>query len=68
MSTTTQREYIGNMIAFEFSGGNNLINATQMAHAFPAKKVNDFLRLKTTKEFVTATIPVTGIVAVKSSE
>jgi hypothetical protein len=54
MSTTTQHEYRGNLIAFEFSGENNLINATQMAHAFPAKKVNDFLRLKNTKEFVVA--------------
>ena len=42
------------MIAFEFSGENNLINATQMAQSFPGKKVNDFLRLKNTKDFVTA--------------
>ncbi|PPK83937.1 KilA domain-containing protein [Neolewinella xylanilytica] len=54
MSTTTQHEYKGQLIAFEFSGENNLINATQMAQAFPSKKVNDFLRLKNTKEFVLA--------------
>ena len=54
MSTTTQHEYKGSLIAFEFSGENNLINATQMAQAFPTKKVNDFLRLKNTKEFVVA--------------
>lgn len=49
-----QHEFRGEMIAFEFSGDSNLINATQMARSFPGKKVNDFLRLKNTKDFVNA--------------
>lgn len=50
----TNHEYNGELIAFEFSDENKLVNATQMARVFPNKKVNDFLRLKNTREFVAA--------------
>ena len=44
-------EYEGHKISFEFEDGNKMINATQMAKPF-GKLVADFLRLKTTKEYV----------------
>ena len=42
--------YEGKPISFEFSDGNKMINATEMAKPFK-KKVNDFLRLNGTKGF-----------------
>lgn len=47
-------EYEGKMISFEFSDGNKMINATEMIKPFKNKRVNDFLRLKQTKEYILA--------------
>lgn len=52
MSEITQFDYEGQSISFEFSDGNKMINATQMAKPFKGKLVADFLRLKNTKEFI----------------
>lgn len=54
MVPITNQEYNGALIAFEVTDNGNMVNATQMVQAFPAKKMNDFLRLKNTKEFVAA--------------
>ncbi len=43
--------YEGVPISFEFSDGNKMINATEMAKPFK-KKANDFLRLKGTKDYI----------------
>lgn len=53
MSEITKFEYEGQTISFEFADGNKMINATQMAKPFD-KKVNDFLRLKNTKDYILA--------------
>ena len=37
---------------FEFSDGNKMVNATQMIKAFPSKRINDFLRINSTKEYI----------------
>lgn len=52
MSQLTQFNYEGNEISFEFSDGNKMINATEMARQFKGKFVADFLRLKTTKAYI----------------
>lgn len=44
-------DYDGFNITFEFEDGNKMINATEMAKPFK-KLVADFLRLKTTKEYI----------------
>ena len=43
--------YEGKPISFEFSDGNKMINATEMAKPF-GKPVGNFLRLKETKEYI----------------
>jgi hypothetical protein len=53
MSDITKHEYEGELIGFDFTGRDKLINATQMAKSFK-KNVADFLRLKNTKQFVAA--------------
>jgi len=53
MSQLTQFNYEGSEISFEFSDGNKMINATEMAREFKGKFVADFLRLKATKAYVT---------------
>lgn len=45
-------DYEGKPITFDFKDGQKMVNATEMRKAFPSKKVNDFLRLKQTKEFI----------------
>ena len=52
MSQATKFNYEGHDITFEFSDGNKMINATQMAKSF-GKPVGNFLRLKETKEYIT---------------
>ncbi|MEM9849080.1 MAG: KilA-N domain-containing protein [Bacteroidota bacterium] len=52
MNTLTQFQYEGTQISFEFTDGNKMINATEMVKVFPNKKINDFLRLKSTEEYV----------------
>lgn len=51
MNEVTKFNYEGYDITFEFSDGNKMINATEMAKSFN-KKVNDFLRLKNTKDYI----------------
>ena len=51
MSGITNFEYEGQSISFEFSDGNKMINATQMAKPFK-KRVSNFLRLDETKRFI----------------
>ncbi|MEN0052007.1 MAG: KilA-N domain-containing protein, partial [Bacteroidota bacterium] len=47
-----QFEYQGQYISFEFTDLSKMVNATQMAKPFKGKLVADFLRLKTTKEYI----------------
>lgn len=51
MKDITKFEYEGNVITFEFSDGNKMVNATQMAKTFN-KRVDNFLRLQGTKVFI----------------
>ena len=53
MSDITQFDYEGQQISFEFADGNKMINATEMAKPFKGKMVADFLRLKSTKDYIT---------------
>lgn len=53
MSQLKQFNYEGSEITFEFSDGNKMINATEMARQFKGKFVADFLRLKATKAYIT---------------
>ncbi|GJM34787.1 MAG: hypothetical protein DHS20C18_37880 [Saprospiraceae bacterium] len=52
MSQITMFDYEDQKISFEFSDGNKMINATEMAKPFKGKLVADFLRLKSTKEYI----------------
>ena len=52
MANLKQFDYKGQTITFEFSDGNKMINATEMAKPF-GKPVGNFLRLKETKQYVT---------------
>jgi len=45
-------EYEGKRITFDFGDGKEMVNATEMRKVFPKKKMNDFLRLRQTKEFI----------------
>lgn len=51
MGDITKFDYEGRKISFEFADGKRMINATEMAKPF-GKKVNDFLRLGGTKEYI----------------
>ncbi len=51
MADIIKFDYEGQKISFEFADGNKMINATEMAKPF-GKKVNDFLRLQSTSEYV----------------
>lgn len=44
-------QYQDEDITFEFSDGNKMINATQMAKPF-GKRINNFLRMKSTKDYI----------------
>lgn len=48
----------GSNISFELSGNGTMINATEMAKAFPGKLIADWNRLKSTKEFLNVLIPL----------
>lgn len=54
MSNITKFDYDGVNISFEFSDGNRMINATEMAKPFQDKRMNNFLRSKQTKEYIQA--------------
>ncbi|MGH1337250.1 MAG: KilA-N domain-containing protein [Aureispira sp.] len=51
MSKITKLDYEGKTISFEFSDGNRMVNATEMAKPF-GKQVGGFLRTKETKEYI----------------
>ncbi|MCB0596125.1 MAG: KilA-N domain-containing protein, partial [Phaeodactylibacter sp.] len=51
MSEVVKFDYRGQNISFEFSDGSKMINATEMVKPF-GKRINDFLRLKTTQEYI----------------
>lgn len=51
MSDVTKFDYEGQNISFEFSDGNRMINATEMARPFD-KLPGSFLRLKSTKDYI----------------
>lgn len=52
MPEVTKFNYEGTVISFEFLDGNKMINATEMIKHFPDKKMNNFLRNATTKEYI----------------
>jgi hypothetical protein len=52
MNKLTKFDYRDQTISFEFEDGNKMINATEMAKPFKGKLVADFLRLKSTKEYI----------------
>lgn len=52
MKEVIKFDFKGQNISFKFSDGNKMINATEMAKPF-RKLVADFLRLKTTREYIT---------------
>ena len=45
-------EYNGKHISFEFGDGKKMVNATEMAKAFPKKRLKDFFQLKQTAEYI----------------
>lgn len=51
MAKLTKYEYEGQRITFEFSDGNKMVNATEMARLF-GKRVNNFLQNKQTEEYI----------------
>jgi len=51
MSKIKKFEYQNTSISFEFSDGNKMINATEMAKPFK-KRVDNFMRLQGTKEYI----------------
>lgn len=53
MSEIVKFDYEGQRISFEFADGNKMINATEMAKPFKGKMVADFLRLKSTQDYIT---------------
>ena len=55
------RKYKQTMIAFNTN--NEMVNATDMLKSFPNKRMNDFLRLKSTKEYLSHLETKTGIPA-----
>lgn len=54
MTKITKFDYEGIDISFEFADGSRMINATEMIKPFKNKRINDFLRLKQTKEYIEA--------------
>ena len=52
MSDLKKFEYDGIPISFEFSDGNKMINATEMAKLFPTKQVGGFLRSIGAQEYI----------------
>jgi hypothetical protein len=44
------KKFENSLIAFDFE--SEIVNATDMLRAYPEKKINDFLRLKSTKDYI----------------
>lgn len=53
--------YNNSNITFQLENGDVMVNATEMAKAFPNKRINDFVNLKQTKEFIQLLTLKTGI-------
>ena len=51
----------GSDISFKLSGNGTMVNATEMAKAFPGKFIADWNRLKSTKEFLNTLSSIMGI-------
>lgn len=51
MSDIRQFDYEGTPISFEFSDGNKMINATEMARPF-RKQIGHFLALQGTRDYI----------------
>lgn len=60
MSNLSKFNYNGSEITFDLGNGEVMVNATEMAKVF-GKKPNDFLRLKSTMEFIDAYKVARGI-------
>ena len=45
-------EYDGKRITFDFGDGIEMVNATEMVKAFKGKRLDNFMRLKQTKDFI----------------
>ena len=62
MNNIINYQWNGSSISFDLSvGGGTMINATEMAKAFPGKLIADWTRQKSTKEFLNALSSVMGI-------
>lgn len=62
MNNIINHQWNGSNISFDLSGGGGtMINATEMAKAFPGKLIADWTRLKSTKEFLNVFSNVMGI-------
>lgn len=55
-------DFDGKRITFDFGDGEQMVNATQMVKAFD-KRLNNFMRLKQTKEFIEMLESVTSHVS-----
>ncbi|MCB0567465.1 MAG: KilA-N domain-containing protein [Lewinellaceae bacterium] len=51
MNEVVKFDYKGQNISFEFSDGNKMVNASEMAKPF-GKRINDFLRQRSTQEYI----------------
>ena len=61
MNNIINYEWNGSNISFNLSGNGTMINATEMAKAFPGKLIADWTRQKSTKEFLNSLSSVMGI-------
>lgn len=62
MNNIINYQWNGSSISFDLSGDcNTMINATEMAKAFPGKLIADWTRQKSTKEFLNSFSSVMGI-------
>lgn len=67
MCTFQTFPYQGNRISFDFGNGNKMINATEMAKAFPNKRITNFTQSKSTKDFINLLETKAGITALVSN-
>lgn len=59
------KKFENSLIAFDFE--SDMINATDMLKAFPEKRMNDFLRLKSTKDYIYALELKTGFPVISTN-
>ena len=52
------KKFENSLIAFDFD--SEMVNATDMLKSYPTKRINDYLRLKSTKEYISHLESVTG--------